>query len=513
MNKEQRLQLAIAAAKARSQQPAQPNPDGTYGQPPEGMFYNPQTGQMTSAELVKNELRMREEAGAPNARGAGDAFASGAAHGVTLGFSDEIGDKVLGIPAELSRAYAEYDREANPAASWAGEIGGAVSVPMSMGAKAATRGGRIIGGARQAGRAGAVYGMGVGEGDFKDRIPSMAEGAMFGAATGGALAGGGEALRGLLGKNMQNAAIRSAAKDAPTSDQLRAEGARLYDEIDNAGVQIKAQSVEDARQKIVDALKSGTAYSTRPGGKTITPNTAAVMDDFGDMTSEMLASGNANPALPFRELDHLRRQAGAAAGNVTNKSDQRAGMTVIEGLDDLVKGLGQNDVAAGDIQALQSALPKARDVWSRMSKSQMIDDAMSSEGNYLSGNASAIRNQFARILRSPKLSRGFNEAERAAMKRVVHGNIGQQLINYAGSGLGMMGQVGLGMAAGPVGTVAGLAGAAASRKMSEAMTAKNAEIARALVANGRLKQLPQIDMNRAKILEALIGRGAVAAQQ
>lgn len=513
MNEFELMAMAAAAKKAKAQPAPTPNPDGTYGQPPEGMFFNQQTGQMTSPELVKNELQMRAEHGAPNARTAADAFSSGAAHGVTLGFSDELGDKVMGIPAELSRAYAEYDREAHPAASWGGEIGGALSVPLSTGARGATTAARVVRGGRDAGRAGAIYGLGTGEGDFRERIPSMAEGAMFGAATGGALAGGGEIVRSLLGQNMQRAAMKQAAKGAPTSDQLRAEGSRLYDEIDNAGVQIKAQSVEDARQKIVDALQSGTAYSTRPGGRTITPNTAAVMDDFGDMTAEMLAPGNASPALPFRELDHLRRQAGAAAGNVANKSDQKAGMTVIEGLDDLVKGLGPDDIAAGDLQALQTALPKARDVWSRMSKSQMIDDAMSSQGNYLSGDASAIRNQFARILRSPKLSRGFTEAEKAAMKRVIHPNIGQQLINYAGSGLGMMGQVGLGMAAGPVGTVAGLAGAAASRKLSEAMTGRNAELARAIVANGKLGALPQIDMNRAKIIEALIGRGAVAGQQ
>ncbi len=48
--------LALAAAAAKKRQAVstgQPNPDGTYGQPPEGFFLDPRTGGMTSRELLE----------------------------------------------------------------------------------------------------------------------------------------------------------------------------------------------------------------------------------------------------------------------------------------------------------------------------------------------------------------------------------------------------------------------------------------------------------------------------
>lgn len=495
-----------------------PNEDGTYGSPPPDMYFDEKYQQWRSKENIKNQLRQREDNG--KGRTGLDAFSSGAAQGVTLGGADEAYAALTGGSPEAVRAVMEYDRETHPGASIAGEIGGAVSIPLGGPVKGATTAARIGNAARAGGRMGAIYGFNTGEGGAKNRIRSMASGAAFGAGAGGTLGAGGEAVRKLLEKNMQRSAINKAAQGAPTSQQLRAEGQRLYDEVDRAGVQIKPQAFDAAREKMRTTLR-GEGLDELPGPGSLTPKSARVMQIADEMSGAMAQEPTA--ALPFSSLDQLRRHAGTAASNAAPdaKTDRALGAETIGLLDDFVKNLGPDDVAAGDVAALNTALPKARDVWARMSRSQLVDDAIDAGNeNYLSGGASGVRNQFARILRSPKLSRGFSDAERKAMQNVVNGSLPEVILNYLGSGLGMMGQIGAGAGLGAVGgpfgavagTVLGSVAAAGSRKASQALTNRKAEIARALIAKGQAPKLPQIDMNRAKILEAIMTRGAVAGQ-
>jgi hypothetical protein len=166
------------------------------------------------------------------------------------------------------------------------------------------------------------------------------------------------------------------------------------------------------------------------------------------------------------------------------------------------------------VTALQEALPNARDVWARMSKSQKIDDAIEAGGDYLSGASSGIRNQFKNILRNPKLSRGFSDAEKVAMRKVVNGSIPEQLLQLVGGGLGQLAQTGAGLAmGGPVGALAGAATAGITRKAAEALTTRKAEVVRALMANGGLAQLPVASSRPSAVTEALLRRGTAAANQ
>lgn len=166
------LALAAAAAKRKAgQQPAQRNPDGTYGQPPEGMFYNPQTGQMTERPLIKEHVSRQ---GVSNL----GSFMAGAGRGASFGGVDELAGGVNAlIPGkgtaqeryvagrEMARAREEAAQEANPNFFLGGEVTGGVSAaaPYSVPLMA----GRSLGGA-------AVVGAGLG----------AAEGTAYGALTG-----------------------------------------------------------------------------------------------------------------------------------------------------------------------------------------------------------------------------------------------------------------------------------------------------------------------------------------
>lgn len=361
-----------------------------------------------------------------------------------------------------------------PGLGMAGMIGRAASVP-----------GRIGMGALSGGLSGATYGFAEGEGGFENRRDNAGMQGIVGAALGGAIPAIGAGVRSIAQGRAARDAIKSAAKGAPTTDELRAVGNALYKQVDDAGVQIKPQSFDTARAEILDYLRGTTGYDELPGAGSLTPNTARVMGIMDEAGGRMAKEPTA--ALPFRSLDQMRRQAGAAAGNVTNKTDAAAGRAVIEKLDDFVQKLGPDDVVGGDPEALKSAITKAREVWQRMSKSQLIDDAMERSENYLSGSASGVRNQFKNILQNKKLARQFTPAEKAALRQVTHGSTLDQLVNLAGGGLAQLGTIGAGFGMGGVpGAMAGAGLAAGSRKLAEALTMRNAEIARAAIASGSL---------------------------
>lgn len=413
---------------------------------------------------------------------------------MTLGLvGDEVSAAATGmLPGrsyvnELSR-YRQNERDMSTAGRLSADLVGALVPGAGMAGavgRAGSWGTRALTGAAAGGLGGASYGFMEGEGEVGQRSSNAIGQAAIGALLGGAIPAAGSGIGTLLRGRAARRMTKEAARGAPTTEELRALGNRLYQQVDDAGVQIKPESFDRARGEILDYLRNNTGYDELPGPGSLTPNSGRVMEIMDQASARMAQDPTA--ALPFRSLDQMRRQAGAAAGNVANRTDQAAGSGVIGQLDDFVQRLGPDDVVAGDPAALQSAIGQAREVWSRMSKSQMVDDAMERSENYLSGSASGVRNQFKNILQNPKLSSRLTPAERAAMRQVTHGSTLDQIINLAGGGLAQMGSIGGGFAAGgPFGGVLGAAAAAGQRKLAEAVTMRNAELARAAIASGKL---------------------------
>lgn len=408
--------------------------------------------------------------------------------------------------------------QTNPGAALAADVGGAIAGAAIPGAGAigtAARGaglGKTLGTSAAVGAGmGGTYGFMEGEG-IQDRLNEAQTGAALGGAAGLAAPIVGAGVQKVADNVVGNRAIRQAARGAPTTEQLRASGNALYDQIDNAGVQVKPEAFENFRKRLVDVLRKKTGFDELPGAGSLTPNTARVAQIMEEASGKMAQEPTA--ALPFRSLDQMRRQAGAAAGNVANKTDRQAGMTVIEQMDDFIKTLDASDVTAGDVRSLQSALPKAREVWSRMSKSQLLDDAMEKSDNYLSGGASGLRNQFKNILNNPKTARAFSAAEKKAMQRVAKGTLPEQLLYLVSGGLGNLGAIGGGLAmGGPWGALGGAAVSAGLRKGAESVASRNAEIARAVMAKGGLQQLPVATDSARRLMEATIRRAGAAAPQ
>lgn len=464
----------------------------------------------------------------PTSMNAGEkaaAFLNKAGESMTFGL---IGDEADAAVASLlpgvnyedrladNRQREELFKQESPGLALTAEIGGAMAAP--LGALGAV--GKGAGMLKRAGASGlatgamsGAYGFAEGEGGLRSRLDDAKSDAGFGAAVGAAIPVAGSGVQKVADALTRNRGIKRAIQGAPSADELAAEGNRLYRQVDDAGVQIKPEAFEANRKRIVDTLRAETGFDELPGPGSLTPRSARAMEIQNQASQRMAQEPTA--ALPFRSLDQMRRQAGSAASNVGDATDQQAGMKIIEGLDDFVRNVGPDDVVAGDLDALKTALPKARETWSRMKKSQLIDDAIAQQGNYLSGDASAIRNRVASILRNPKLSQGFTEAEKEAMRKVVSGSIPQQMMQYMGSGLGMMGQMGLGATVGGLpGAIIGTATGAGARKLANTMTEKQAEVARALIASGKAGQVP-MTANPAigRITEQLLRQGTAGAIQ
>jgi hypothetical protein len=448
------------------------------------------------------------------------AAVGGLLQGLTFGLGDELAARVASIHPGIDyeealpffRKDLEKSRQDRPYITTGAEIAGAIAAPVGAIASAGSLPLRMAKSAATTGAMSGAYGFNAGEGGFQNRAAEALPQAGMGAAVGAAIPVAGSALQSLMQSRATQSAIRQAAKGAPSSDELRAMGNALYQQVDDAGVQIAPQAFDRARGGILDDLRANTGFDELPGPGSLTPNSARANQIMGEASARMGVDPTA--ALPFKALDQMRRQAGAAAGNVANKTDQKAGMTIIEGLDDFIKNLGPNDVVAGDVRALQDAIPKARDVWSRMSKSQMIDTAIEAGENYKSGASSGIRQQFKNILQNKKLAARFSQAEKAAMRRVVNGSFPEQLLQLFGGGLGQLAQIGgAGFAGGIPGLVAGLGAAAGTRKLAEGVTRRKAETLRALVANGGLPNLPQASTALRDLMEQRLRLGTAASIQ
>lgn len=408
---------------------------------------------------------------------------------------------------------ALLERE-HPVAAMTADIGGALTAPLgALGAigKGASLLPRMAASGGLTGALSGLYGFLEGEGGADNRLSDAKTSAAWGGGIGAALPIVGTGVQRAGDALTANRAIKALTKRAPTTEQLRDAGREAYQLIDDAGVQIKPESFARARKQIVDVLRS-EGLDELPGAGSLTPKSARVMQIGEGMENAMKAEPTA--ALPFKSLDQFRRHAGTAAADVSNKTDAALGARTVSMLDDYVKGLREADVSAGDFRALQSLLPKARDLWSRMSRSQKIDDAIENAGTYLSGGASGVRNQFARIARNPRLMKGFSAAEQKMITRVAQGTLPEQVLYLASSGLGNLGAIGLGaLTGGPLGALAGTAGAFGLRKGAEKLANRNAEIARRVIAAGGLKALPKMDPARRAVIEQIMRQATAAGVQ
>lgn len=206
----------------------------------------------------------------------------------------------------------------------------------------------------------------------------------------------------------------------------------------------------------------------------------------------------------------LRKQFGNAAGSA-DKAEARLGSIGVDLVDDFVES---------GASAIGGSLKEARGLWSRLKKSEMIDNAIENAQVAQAGVEAGLRNEFRALYkaRNSKKMRGFTKDELAAIKSVSEGNFGANVLRRIGSLGGGLDQgrnmlnlaVGSGagaMVGGPVGAAAvPLAGYAAARA-SKKGTQNRANLARAIAARGEVPKQASVPRKKTA-LNQFLAQGA-----
>jgi hypothetical protein len=467
--------------------------------------------------------------------------------GATLGFSDEITDRmgagiasvVTGQPykellPEARRTTQEmYERQTKdrPITSIASNVMGGLA---SGGAGAATKvggalgqairsggvGARIAKGVATGGLSGAIYGAGVGE-DDKKLESAISSGAM-GAAVGGGLPAAG-ALVGGVAKGTKNMIKGARARGEDVLDvalgQIKDRGRKLYEVVDNSG----AKFSDDSANKLLGSLGRVVRNEDKASSK-LYKSTLLAIDDL----SQDILDGNTSLAT----LDRHRQILGNIGKDIVNPNkaqEAKAASDAIDLIDDFVINA---DIGAVDDYA-KEALQSARKVWSQSKKFEKVSHLINKAG----GDANKLKRDLWNFRMNKKNTVGWTQDEIDALKFASSQTTGESLLKMAGkfgfdlgsgvsvgnTALPVLGGVGAGATCGAgVGAVVPVAGTIA-RSAHKAVSAGKAESLLRLIEDGakvsnqmvnklppkeRDKFLKSISkMSASKVVKSLGGKG------
>lgn len=271
----------------------------------------------------------------------------------------------------------------------------------------------------------------------------------------------------------------------PTVAELKNAARAAYQTVDNSGMVIDkkalASSVDDLTTKLAN-------MGIHPD---LQPNAMAALNVLKNASTQ-------NQTL--QGLEVLRRVVGGAidkAGSATgSKADKAFARIIQDHLDDFVENIGPSHVLGGatDPKAL-AALQNARSLWSRAAKADqiqgIIDKAtLHSQTSQAVPLAAAIRNGFKKLLMNDRGIARFTPEEQAAIRQVATGGpieniarvIGKLSPDHLVPMLGTMGAVAAGTGPGALAVPAvGIVG----RLTSNALTSRNARLAKELMLRGR----------------------------
>jgi hypothetical protein len=274
---------------------------------------------------------------------------------------------------------------------------------------------------------------------------------ILGKAVEGVVGGASKAINAFRGEPVRQiaGAVDDVAREAPKAARARMSPAELkaasraaYKEADEAGVIFTPTGVARVSKEVKDAA---TEFGFDP---ILHPQFARALERLDEV-----AAGN----VTFKGMDVLRKVAKASASSL--KDEERAlGMMMIDKIDDLMENSKTFEALTGATDQAADAVRKARDLWGRAKRTELIETAVrnaelraSSTGS--GGNVNnAIRQNLRALLTNPKDARKFSEKERAQIEKVVRGTaplntlrlIGK--LSPEGGALGLVG--GMAMSAG-----------------------------------------------------------------
>lgn len=302
----------------------------------------------------------------------------------------------------------------------------------------------------------------------------------IGALAGGAVQGVGEAA---LTANRPTPGV-------PTTSELKQAAHGQYAKADNAGLIVKGDSMKGM------ATDLGATLANEGMDATLHPKATAVYKNIN----------NANDNTTLKGIDILRQQAGDAAGSL-DPAERRLGRIIKDHIDDFVGNLKPEDVVQGDAQGAADSITNARDLWSRASKGEIIDNAIQKAKNSASmftgsGLENSLRTRFRQLSNNDRVMRRFSPDEQDAIQQVASGTAIGNALRFLGkfSPHGYLNTMMTGGAGyelgGPVGAAAALGAGELGRVGATAITTKNARLASELVRQGPPRSISQAALGR-----------------
>lgn len=445
--------------------------------------------------------------------------------GVTFGWGDELRGAVQGGIAaaqggnfddaykrtvDQSRNALEYQRSENPIGSLAAEVAGAIPTGMAAGGQLAGRGASLLGRVRSTAAVGAGQGMayGAGAADEGNRAGGALASGVVGGGVGAAVPLVGNAVSKFIQRAQQGKVLDAAAKVAPTADDLKSAASNMF-EAATGGTPL-AVSDNSFMRFMGDVQAFGKKLRINPNLDQKSIGLWEMMRSIADDVSQ------GGVVVDMKDL-HLVRQAAQRVAMSSEGRDAAFANHVISTLDDFVRNMKPADILGGaDPATATNALLKGIGTWSRANKVGLIEEAIRVGQAAAAGPEKGIRNAMRRmLLNKPDVWRRFSSAEQQAIKDVIDGTTGSNLMkllgtfgfggNSATNGIGGAAGMALGgMAGGPLGMIVGPALGSIGRAASDKITERLATRAMGAAATEGLRTVPPVNPNQASSLEVLL---------
>lgn len=459
-----------------------------------------------------------------------------AMQGATFGFADDVSDRLGVVGATLLREpkaiftgeitdpalveqvsgarkstegrLQEQMRE-RPITSIASNLGGGIA---TIGTGATTGAGAALGNFLRAGNtaaragkgfatgaaSGAAYGAGAATDE--DKAGGAQRGAVLGAGVGAAAPVLGGAVSSAVkgSKNiLKGIGARGEEALADAAQSIKDSGTKAYAKMRQAGATFTPKASSRIVQNLDDVLAADGPLNPRLHDKI-----TAVMDDIRDNGFDSL-----------EQLDQWRQVLGDIAGNFSDKVNQRKAKLLISAIDDEIDALGQGDLSAGTIEAVD-ALLDGRAAWQRRAKFEQVADII----NGAKGDANKLKRDLERLRLNKKKTAGWSDDELKALEQASTQTTGEGIMKLVGKfGFDLGSGRAVGNTALPVlgGSAAALSGAGlgpaaavpavgtAARMGQKTLASGKAEnLLRAIEQGGKVteKQIMELSPNDARIL-------------
>lgn len=209
-------------------------------------------------------------------------------------------------------------------------------------------------------------------------------------------------------------------QQAPTSQELKAQASSAYQAASKAGVLVKPDSLENAGNDIISRV-----------------NKKIVIDpevDTDAMAVQRRLTKTFDQPQTIEELD-LTRQFIRDSQKAGGRSAEFA-REALKLFDNYIDNIGAKDIVAGDSKTALSELRRARELWKRSQKTQVIDEMFQSAdvrsaAYSQSGLENALRRQLINLADSEDI-KFFTKAEQEAIRAAAKGGKMQNFLRWAG---------------------------------------------------------------------------------